>query len=404
MRIILSILILSVCFPITFGKTFGVSGDGVYESTNQLEQVSEQTELYSGRLDLAVSWCTGSNDEHNCCQIASLWIERGNSGWTMQDWGYEGDGYGLGDGSCADGGHIPIDFGDNSWVTWSVDLHCCLKTPENTITVMPSSWTEFNDGLTTNAWDAAFCDVGLGSLRFRGYDGGFVEVAAPSAFAGCDCNTINSDFCSGTTVTSWENFGLSPNLAGETSACMTSAVLDCNGDCGGDTEIDECGICGGVGIIEPFCDCQGNIKDCVGECGGNSLNCVGCIYESACNYDSVATIDNGSCVFASPGYDCEGNELSILDDISPLKYEITDVFPNPFNPITTISFSIPQSGMVSLKVSDITGKVITTLKDEYTSVGYYNINWNASSYPSGVYLIRMDSGDFTQTQKVVLVK
>ena len=142
----------------------------------------------------------------------------------------------------------------------------------------------------------------------------------------------------------------------------------------------------------------------MGECGGNSLNCVGCIYESAYNYDSVATIDNGSCVFAEYNFDCEGNELSIIDGIFPLKYEITDVFPNPFNPITTISFSIPQSGMVSLKVSDLTAKVITTLKDDYMSVGYYNINWNASSYPSGVYLIRMDSGDFTQTQKVVLVK
>ena len=102
--------------------------------------------------------------------------------------------------------------------------------------------------------------------------------------------------------------------------------------------------------------------------------------------------------------ECGGNELSIIDDIFALKYEITDVFINPFNPIIIISFSIPQSGMVSLKASDIAAKGITTLKDDYMSVVYYNINWNASSYPNGVYLIRMDSGDFTQTQKVVLVE
>ncbi|MDP6570849.1 MAG: T9SS type A sorting domain-containing protein, partial [Candidatus Marinimicrobia bacterium] len=71
---------------------------------------------------------------------------------------------------------------------------------------------------------------------------------------------------------------------------------------------------------------------------------------------------------------------------------------------TSISFSISQSGMVSLKVYDITGKLTYTLIDEYMNADYYNINWNASSYPSGVYLIRMDSGDFTQTQKVLLVK
>ena len=142
----------------------------------------------------------------------------------------------------------------------------------------------------------------------------------------------------------------------------------------------------------------------MGECGGNSLNCVGCIYESAYNYDSVATIDNGSCVFAEYNFDCEGNELSIIDGIFPLKYEITDVFPNPFNPITTISFSIPQSGMVSLKVYDITGRVTTTLKDEYMSAGYYSINWNADGYPSGMYFVEMIAGEYVNTQKLVLVK
>ena len=87
-----------------------------------------------------------------------------------------------------------------------------------------------------------------------------------------------------------------------------------------------------------------------------------------------------------------------------MDYNINTIYPNPFNPITTISFSIPQSGLVSLKVYDITGRVTTTLKDEYMSVGYYNINWDASSFPSGVYFVKMIAGEYVNTQKLMLIK
>jgi len=50
------------------------------------------------------------------------------------------------------------------------------------------------------------------------------------------------------------------------------------------------------------------------------------------------------------------------------------------------------------------GTQITTLVNTFQTAGYHSVNWNADNLPSGVYLIRMDSGDFTQTQKVVLVK
>jgi hypothetical protein len=129
------------------------------------------------------------------------------------------------------------------------------------------------------------------------------------------------------------------------------------------------------------------------------------------NYDC-----DGNCIATGENLDvngldcsevCGGDDISCLaieELIMPQEYSLSSIYPNPFNPTTTISFSIPQSGMVSLKVYDITGKLTSTLTDEYMNAGYYNINWNASSFSSGVYLIRMDSGDFTQTQKVVLVQ
>ena len=95
--------------------------------------------------------------------------------------------------------------------------------------------------------------------------------------------------------------------------------------------------------------------------------------------------------------------LSAIKNILPRSYALS-IHPNPFNPATTISFSIPEFGLTTIIAYDINGRELETLTNEVLSVGNYSINWNASSYPSGVYLIRMESGDFTQTQKVVLVK
>ncbi|MBC8256038.1 MAG: T9SS type A sorting domain-containing protein [Candidatus Marinimicrobia bacterium] len=150
-------------------------------------------------------------------------------------------------------------------------------------------------------------------------------------------------------------------------------------------------------------DCFKGTADCNGICGGDNLNCVECMDDTACNYDSLAT-NNDDCVFPEEGYDCEGNQLSIEEGVLPLKYEITEIFPNPFNPITTISFSIPQSGMVSLKVYDIQGREIYILKEGFMGVGYYNLNWDASSQQSGIYFVKMISGEYVEMKKVVLVK
>jgi len=98
------------------------------------------------------------------------------------------------------------------------------------------------------------------------------------------------------------------------------------------------------------------------------------------------------------------NALSIDKEPTPQKYNINSIYPNPFNPTTTISFSIPEFGLTTITVYNINGRQLETLTNEVLSMGNYSINWNASDYPSGVYLIRMVSGEFTQTQKVVLVK
>ena len=98
---------------------------------------------------------------------------------------------------------------------------------------------------------------------------------------------------------------------------------------------------------------------------------------------------------------CE--ELSATS-AAPLSYQIQSAYPNPFNPVTSIVYSLPQNGNVELIVYNIQGRQLHTLVNKFQTAGYHSINWNASSYPSGVYLIRMIIGEFAQTQKVVLVK
>ncbi|SVE04794.1 uncharacterized protein METZ01_LOCUS457648, partial [marine metagenome] len=102
------------------------------------------------------------------------------------------------------------------------------------------------------------------------------------------------------------------------------------------------------------------------------------------------------------GVGCE-EPLSIVDNIIPNTYTLSS-YPNPFNPTTTITFTIPEFGHTTIIAYDITGRQLETLTNEVLNMGNYSIDWNASSYPSGVYLIRMGSGDFTQTLNVVLVK
>jgi hypothetical protein len=121
--------------------------------------------------------------------------------------------------------------------------------------------------------------------------------------------------------------------------------------------------------------------------------------------NNKSTVDIQVCIDEiADDYDCEENGMSNEVSIIPTNYSISSIYPNPFNPTTKISFSIPKFGLTIIKAYNINGRQLETLTNEVLSVGNYSIGWNASDYPSGVYLIRMESGDFTQTQKVVLVK
>lgn len=78
--------------------------------------------------------------------------------------------------------------------------------------------------------------------------------------------------------------------------------------------------------------------------------------------------------------------------------------PNPFNPATTINFSLPQKAQVSLTVYNILGQQVTTLVNDELSAGEYSVTWDAAKYASGIYFYSLKTGQTRLTKKALLVK
>jgi len=88
----------------------------------------------------------------------------------------------------------------------------------------------------------------------------------------------------------------------------------------------------------------------------------------------------------------------------PREYQLEQNYPNPFNPSTVIRYALPKSGFVTLKVYDLLGNEIASLVREPKPAGEYEVQWHSAGAPSGVYVYRLQVGDFVETKKLVLVR
>ena len=88
----------------------------------------------------------------------------------------------------------------------------------------------------------------------------------------------------------------------------------------------------------------------------------------------------------------------------PYEFRLEQNYPNPFNPSTNIEFRVSSFGFVSLKVFDVLGREIATLVNEDLNAGPHVVRWDASGFPSGVYLYKLQAGGSTQTREMVLTK
>lgn len=88
----------------------------------------------------------------------------------------------------------------------------------------------------------------------------------------------------------------------------------------------------------------------------------------------------------------------------PERYYLYQNYPNPFNPITKMTFDIPKLGLVSLKVFDVLGREVKVILNEIKSPGSYSIDFDASELSSGVYFYRLESKEFTDVKRMILIK
>ena len=97
----------------------------------------------------------------------------------------------------------------------------------------------------------------------------------------------------------------------------------------------------------------------------------------------------------------------LVNDLVPLQYNLSQNFPNPFNPTTAIDYAIPENSFVSLKVYNSLGQEVSTLVNENKQAGTYHLNFDASGLPSGVYYYILRAGnnnEFVKTNKMILLK
>jgi hypothetical protein len=88
----------------------------------------------------------------------------------------------------------------------------------------------------------------------------------------------------------------------------------------------------------------------------------------------------------------------------PGNYSLSQNYPNPFNPTTVIKYTLPEQALVKLAVYDMLGKEVISLENEVKGAGSYEVTWDASNFPSGVYFCKLIAGNYTETRKMILIK
>ena len=127
------------------------------------------------------------------------------------------------------------------------------------------------------------------------------------------------------------------------------------------------------------------------------------------SYSNVAWLtryyfDLEGCIISDNTY---GNLLVSVENESTfnsLTFSLAQNYPNPFNPVTSIQFAISNSQFVSIKVYDVLGKEIATLVNEQKPAGEYNVEFNGTGLPSGIYFYQLRAGNFVETKKMVLLR
>ncbi len=133
------------------------------------------------------------------------------------------------------------------------------------------------------------------------------------------------------------------------------------------------------------------------------------VFDSPISISSFGVDQNNElyiCEYSPSGkiYKLNGAPIGNGNNGTPVSFKLKQNYPNPFNPVTAIKFSIDKNTFVTLKIFDQLGRELQTLVSEFKIAGSYEVNWDASDYPSGVYFYRLSDGTKTEAKTMALVK
>jgi hypothetical protein len=96
--------------------------------------------------------------------------------------------------------------------------------------------------------------------------------------------------------------------------------------------------------------------------------------------------------------------INLTDIFLPTEVSLSNAYPNPFNPVTMLTYDVPSDMNVSMGIYDVRGRLVEELVNDMREQGRYEITWNADQHSSGVYMIKMTAGTAVKVQKIMLVK
>ena len=144
-------------------------------------------------------------------------------------------------------------------------------------------------------------------------------------------------------------------------------------------------------IMEIWCGCEGWIDSGYYECQVVLYN------DSPAESFVVPLIVNA--LVTIPSYEVDEDDLTV-----PKEFALSSPYPNPFNSMTTISFALPRDARAKLALYDLSGRIVTTLTDTHYRAGNHLLTFDAGDLPTGLYLIKMEAGDFSSVRRVLLIR
>jgi hypothetical protein len=269
-------------------------------------------------------------------------------------------------------------------------------------------------GIATNASPIVINNIIAGNLATNGYGGGIVITYNSTV------NLVNN-----TVVNNQAATGGGIVLGGSSIVYLMNTILWAN------QAPDHAGIYIESGTLQAaYCDIQDGGWSGIGNINTDPLfidDSFQLSDKSPCLNAGIASFDFGNgMVCYCPGTDITGHthpdpagsnpdlgayEWPLATEVVnfakieiPQSYFLKQNYPNPFNPSTTIEFALPKSAFVTLKVYNLLGEEVATLVAEQRAAGIHRINWEARGLASGVYLYRLDTGEFVETRKLILLR